>query len=305
MNILMAIVRVTLGTDCKLSNCIWCNTASSDICLECDSGYGLILNNCYKCNDDNCIDCKNNILKCTLCEEDYFVANDGSCGPISSSCLKNCKRCLDSGICGECKEYYTLGLDNICYSMNERFLRSSTHSHSYSSSSSGSSTSSGIWIGIGLGIGAILFIAAYCYYRRRRRLIRLQANPVNASQNIGYSGIVNPPDPLYPHLQNCHDDYAALNQSSAGISIPTPIIYNPDLIEISQLTFNSTVPLVTLDENFAFYGEKICAVCKSEFSPKFDHRMLPCKHVFHGECIYKHMIIQNQKFCPVDNVQYR
>ena len=141
MIILLAIVTVSLGTDCKLSNCISCVTASSDICLECDSGYALILSNCYKCSDDNCIDCKNNILKCTLCEEDYFVANDGSCGSISSSCLKDCKRCLDSGICGECKEHYTLGLDNICYSMNERFLWTS---HSHSNNNSGNSTSTGM-----------------------------------------------------------------------------------------------------------------------------------------------------------------
>ena len=151
----------------------------------------------------------------------------------------------------------------------------------------------------------MLFIAACFYYRRRRRLIRLQANVINTTQIIGNSGILNPPGTLYPHLHDSHHDCHGLNQNPVGMSIPPPITYNPNLIEISQFTFNSTVPLVTLDQNFTFYGVTICAVCKSEFSPKFDHRMLPCKHVFHGECIYKHLIIHNLKFCPVDNVQYR
>ena len=95
--------------DCKISHCKSCITGSSDICLECDSGYALALNNCYKCSDDNCINCKNSIFKCTLCKEDYFVTHNDSCDSLSFSCLKNCKKCLDSVICAE-------------YSMNERFL---------------------------------------------------------------------------------------------------------------------------------------------------------------------------------------
>ena len=65
---------------------------------------------------------------------------------------------------------------------------------------------------------------------------------------------------------------------------------------MKKWTFNSVVPLVALDENFAFRGEEICTICKSGFSPKFYHRILLWNHIFHGEYIYKHMIIQNQNF---------
>ena len=151
----------------------------------------------------------------------------------------------------------------------------------------------------------ILTIAYGCY--RRRRFLRFHVEVMNSTQNFEYnnSGILNPTAVLYPHINCPQIGYPVLNQNFVGASIPPLITYNQNLIEISQSTFTSVVPLVTLDEYFTFHGERICAICKSEFSPKFDHRMLPCKHVFHGECIYKHMIIQNQKFCPIDNVQYR
>ena len=303
--ILLAIATVTQGLYCELSHCTSCIEGSLEICLECAQGYTLSSNNCYKCNDNNCINCKNNIFECNLCKEGYFLAHDNSCSIISSSCLKNCKKCLDSGICGECKEYFTLGIDQICYSMDERMLTNNNNN-------SNDNSSNIIGTIVGLVIGSILFFFAYWYYRRRRFL---RAQIIIATQNMA---IINNPAPLVYTQTPMFVNTAPMipqriampapppNYNFQGMSIPPPPANsNQNLIEISQLTFTSAVLLVALDENFTYRGEKYCRICNSEFNPKFDHRALPCGHVFHGECIYRHMIIENKKFCPTDNAPYR
>ena len=94
------------------------------------------------------------------------------------------------------------------------------------------------------------------------------------------------------------------NQGEFAQKFPPAANNTQGLIEINAGTFLSYVPLVTLDEYYSYYGEKICRVCGGEFSPKSDHRILPCKHVFHGQCIYNWMVINNKKYCPVDNARY-
>ena len=86
----------------------------------------------------------------------------------------------------------------------------------------------------------------------------------------------------------------------APVAQQTP---NPPLFEINAGNFLTVVPLVEL-ENYSYYGENTCRICGNQFSDKQDHRMLPCRHVFHGGCIHNWMIIRNLKYCPVDNAPY-
>lgn len=79
---------------------------------------------------------------------------------------------------------------------------------------------------------------------------------------------------------------------------------SPEHISINEENFDVIVPIV-IPNNYDVYNVgRTCQLCGIRFGPRYDHRMLPCSHIFHGACVYHWMIIRNKKFCPVDNFSY-
>ena len=86
--------------------------------------------------------------------------------------------------------------------------------------------------------------------------------------------------------------YGGINQSFSEEFKPDK---NPVFID----KFENLAPLVTLDQSEGYFGEFVCKICNSGFSSSVDTRVLPCKHAFHGQCIYDFIIKGNNNFCPV------
>ena len=125
-----------------ISSCTNCSSAL--VCLNCDFGYYLELNNCIECNptcvscDSNgctycinfytlltnsvtqrnyCAPCPNNCMvcnsttKCQFCSTDYFLDTESKC----SQCSSNCNMCFNYTHCLHCTSNYFLE-NNACYS---------------------------------------------------------------------------------------------------------------------------------------------------------------------------------------------
>lgn len=104
------------------------------------------------------------------------------------------------------------------------------------------------------------------------------------------------------------DTYGNLMPRSIDIPLPQNYTENTERvlmehISINKENFDMAVPVVYPNKNDV-YCMGICQLCGVEFGPRYDHRKLPCSHIFHGSCIYHWMIIKGKKFCPVDNFSY-
>ena len=78
-----------------------------------------------------------------------------------------------------------------------------------------------------------------------------------------------------------------------------PQSFQPVNNSINAYNFGNLVPLVNLDQSGGYFGEYICKICNTGFTFSVDTRILPCKHGFHGQCVYDFLITGNNKFCPV------
>lgn len=81
------------------------------------------------------------------------------------------------------------------------------------------------------------------------------------------------------------------------------IDHSQEIIKIDQYSFNMFVPVVELDEEGKHNDQNTCLICTASLTND-DTRALPCKHAFHGKCIYEMMVIYNNKTCPSCKRQY-
>lgn len=84
-----------------LNDCFKCNSSNASICTQCPIGYGGDVNNCFKCDDPNCIDCNSDSHVCKKCNDFYQLKKD--------KCLLNpIENCLfmDGSICHRCDTGY-------------------------------------------------------------------------------------------------------------------------------------------------------------------------------------------------------
>ena len=107
-----------LGTchKCGENNCLICDEKT---CFDCENGYELISNKCYKtCEkgiNEKCKECKNinsnNKGECESCNQGFYLPSDSmdksKCFPCSFACL-SCYGNTTTSICTSCKENFIL-----------------------------------------------------------------------------------------------------------------------------------------------------------------------------------------------------
>ncbi|OMJ92107.1 hypothetical protein SteCoe_5208 [Stentor coeruleus] len=94
-------------------------------------------------------------------------------------------------------------------------------------------------------------------------------------------------------LLNSYADY--LKQRGKIIEVFKPVYENSEFI--SSQNFESNVPVVQLNLKNSYNGFKVCIICQEKLAGDNDVRALPCKHPYHGKCIFNEMIIENKKKC--------
>ncbi|KAM1042675.1 hypothetical protein ACFX13_034791 [Malus domestica] len=60
------------------------------------------------------------------------------------------------------------------------------------------------------------------------------------------------------------------------------------------------MPVIKITDNHVS-TESYCAVCKEAFELDFEAREIPCKHIYHSDCIFPWLSIRNS--CPVFHYQ--
>jgi hypothetical protein len=78
----------------------------------------------------------------------------------------------------------------------------------------------------------------------------------------------------------------------------------PGEIRINESNFEQLVPVESLDSKRTCVGKSVCGSCKRQFSTEIETRLLPCGDAFHGPCIRKYMIEENNRICLVCNRNY-
>ena len=101
---------------CEENNCLICDNKT---CFECENGYELISNKCYKTcekgKNEKCRECKNIYSndkgECESCNEGFYLPNDSKdkskCYSCSFACL-SCYGNATTSICTSCKQNYIL-----------------------------------------------------------------------------------------------------------------------------------------------------------------------------------------------------
>lgn len=132
----------------------------------------------------------------------------------------------------------------------------------------------------------------------------------------------NPMDFLRNHLQNLHSGGARIqfvienHPSDSGFRLPTNIgdyFIGPGLEQlIQQLAENDpnrygtppasksaidALPTIKITEELLNSEMNQCAVCKDEFEKGAEAKQMPCKHVYHNDCILPWLQLHNS--CPV------
>ncbi|KAF2302587.1 hypothetical protein GH714_038161 [Hevea brasiliensis] len=132
----------------------------------------------------------------------------------------------------------------------------------------------------------------------------------------------NPMDFLRNHLQNLHSGGARIqfvidnHPSDPGLRLPTNIgdyFIGPGLEQlIQQLAENDpnrygtppasesaifALPTIKITEELLNSEMNQCAVCKDEFEKGAEAKQMPCKHVYHNDCILPWLKMHNS--CPV------
>lgn len=97
--------------------------------------------------------------------------------------------------------------------------------------------------------------------------------------------------------------YPPTNVDLNKTSIPSYNQISHQTIAIDQNSFNVLVPTVIIDEKGKFNDQNTCIICSNYFTNE-EIRALPCKHAFHGKCLYEMMFVRNHKVCPICKNQY-
>jgi hypothetical protein len=96
-----------------------------------------------------------------------------------------------------------------------------------------------------------------------------------------------------------------LSQSSIrSVEQPQRVEQVNKKFDVTVTNFYEIVPLVELDSMGRYNGEIYCNVCKNELANGNECRVLPCNHIFHGECIYGWVIEKQNKKCPTDGYEF-
>ncbi|KAL7717563.1 Protein serine/threonine kinase [Entamoeba marina] len=124
--------KVLVDGDCLSLEDAHCSNISDNICIECKSGYELILNECReivtctigttKLSDGSCVNDENcnsySGTTCTTCEDGYSINSDGICATCEDE-IKHCSYCIESTsgseVCGICRNgYYPSKTCHLC-----------------------------------------------------------------------------------------------------------------------------------------------------------------------------------------------
>ncbi|KAL7714729.1 hypothetical protein QTN25_007687 [Entamoeba marina] len=119
------------------SNCASCSyddETTTITCNSCDSNYGLINNECNKCEDTSCKNCDGDTTLCRRCLDDSYILTNFTCDKCNEKCKYNdydgtkciylpyecglyesgCIKVDENGDCIECDNDFTLD-NNKCY----------------------------------------------------------------------------------------------------------------------------------------------------------------------------------------------
>jgi Ring finger domain len=78
----------------------------------------------------------------------------------------------------------------------------------------------------------------------------------------------------------------------------------PGEIRINESNFEQFVPVQSLDSKRTCAGKSLCGLCKGQLNTEIETRLLPCGDAFHGQCIRKYMVEENNRICLVCNRNY-
>jgi Ring finger domain len=78
----------------------------------------------------------------------------------------------------------------------------------------------------------------------------------------------------------------------------------PGEIRINESNFDELVPVIKLNSDVIYNGNFVCGLCKGQFYPEVEIRLLKCRDLFHGQCIRDYMIKDSNRICPVCNQNY-
>lgn len=140
------------------------------------------------------------------------------------------------------------------------------------------------------------------------RLIRSSSSSINPVIALPNSS----DDTQLPNYQLFYDDSSGLGLRPLPVSIADFLMgsgFDRILHQLGQLDFNSSldnppasksavesIPVVQIVASHVG-SESHCAVCKEEFEIDTEARELPCKHIYHSDCILPWLVLHNS--CPV------
>lgn len=124
---------------------------------------------------------------------------------------------------------------------------------------------------------------------------------VVTSQNYGGMPPVINSNPDY--FKNGPAVYPPLYNDLNTTGVPSYNQFTNQAITIDLNSFNILVPVVMIDKKGRFNDQNTCIICANYFVNE-EIRQLPCKHAFHGKCLYEMMFVRNHKVCPICKFQY-
>lgn len=86
-------------------NCTQCT--SPNVCVACQTGFGVFFGVCELCADSNCLQCSTDYAICTQCKVG-FVVSSGFC--TYSCSIANCFSCSSANYCDTCVSPYGVRL---------------------------------------------------------------------------------------------------------------------------------------------------------------------------------------------------
>jgi hypothetical protein len=123
----------------------------------------------------------------------------------------------------------------------------------------------------------------YLFFKRRpQSRQRVFSESIMTEMQMAYPGIPSRSRLNRENLRNSTDSF---------IGTGTNLI-------ITNQNFETLFPVVQFGSEIR--GES-CTVCFEEFSDSGVLRVTPCKHVFHHDCLYQWLVVNDQKRCPNDN----
>lgn len=194
---------------------------------------------------------------------------------LSNSCeIKHCVECSkDKESCSRCASGYSLKSHNCTESENN----------------SESNTKQMKIIIIMAFISVPLILIVFCCF------IYLFFRKKPANRQIYSESIMTEMQMAFPSMMGRGARQRDVSRRSADSLIGTGM----NLL-ITQQNFESLFPVFKFESSL---NTENCTVCFEEFSEDNVLRITPCKHVFHHECLFQWLVVNDQKRCPNDNTK--